>query len=89
MGLAVGFSLGLYVAIQLIAARFFPPYGQQWIQVMQSLFPFVQASFLGAFVGFWWVFLEVYLVIWLSGTIYNALTQRGYGCARKKIKRQG
>lgn len=74
----------MYVALQLLAAHFFPPYAGEWVLVMRSLFPFVEASFLGAFAGFWWVFLESYLVIWLTGTLYNALTQRGYGCAKKR-----
>lgn len=80
LGIAAGISAGLYVSLHLLVAWLFPPFGQSLVSALQTVFPFVEASLLGSMAGFAWVFVETYLVIWLTGTLYNGLTRSGYGC---------
>lgn len=82
LGVAAGLSLGLYAAIMTICAYYFPPFAQGLTACFANLFPHYSVSYLGALVVFLGVFLDVFLVVWLMGTLYNALTQAGYGCRR-------
>lgn len=80
LGIAAGVSFGLYAAFLTLAALHFPPFGKGFTDAAASLFPLYSVSYLGAFHLFWFVFLETFLLLWLTGTLYNALTRRGYGC---------
>lgn len=84
LGIAAGISGGLYAALITLAGYYFPPYAQGMTHLFEDLVPHYSVSPWGALAAFATFFCDLFFLLWLTGTLYNALTQKGYGCRNWK-----
>lgn len=52
-------------------------YGQPLIQMINSVYIGYGPTVEGAFIGFFWGFIDFFIFGWLVGIVYNALVGRG------------
>lgn len=80
LGLAAGLCLGGYMTMVSLTHALVPTFGTKLVEMWQELYPFYRPTFLGSWIIFGWGFLDGFFMLWLVGSLYNWLTQSGYGC---------
>ena len=70
LGLAAGLILGIYtLGFTLISV--WTGYGADFLRVWIPLHPGYDLTYLGSVVGFGYGFVEGFVWLWLTGTLYN------------------
>lgn len=71
LGLAGGIVLGIYtLGFTLICL--WTGYGADFLKVWIPLHPGYAISYVGSLIGFGYSFVEGFVWLWLTGTVYNA-----------------
>lgn len=80
LGVAAGLGFGIYMTMLSHVHVLFPSFGNTLVAIWQDLYPLYSPTFWGSWVLLGWGFLDGFFLLWLIGTLYNWLTQSGYGC---------
>lgn len=89
LGIATGLALGIYMTMISYIHILFPPFGGKLVELWQDLYPFYSPTFLGSWALLFWGFFDGFFLLWLIGSLYNWLTQSGYGCRNWPSKKEG